>query len=80
MSLSSRLLLHRAMRVARRSARQRRRQLERELACYFRPSDRDDLLATLDRYPDGVTNELRAVLVRQQLDAESLRWPAIGRS
>jgi hypothetical protein len=43
----------------------RRRELERELAAYSTPDQRCDLEATLDRYPDSVTGELREILARQ---------------
>src|SRR6266480_345713 len=43
----------------------RRRELERELAAYCTPDQRRDLEATLDRYPDSVTGELREILARQ---------------
>ncbi len=66
--LSARLILLRANRTTRRAARERRKQLERELACYRTTAERDDLFATLDRYPDGVTHELREILSRQAYD------------
>jgi len=40
----------------------RRIELERELAGYSTPAQRRDLEAILDRYPDGVTLELRDIL------------------
>ena len=43
----------------------RRRELERELAAYSTPAQRCDLEATLDRYPDSATRELRDILARQ---------------
>ena len=43
----------------------RRRQLERELAAYTTPSQRRDLEAMLDRYPDRVVGELRDILASQ---------------
>ena len=43
----------------------RRRELERELAAYSTPGQRCDLEATLDRYPDSATGELREILARQ---------------
>jgi len=43
----------------------RRRELERELAAYSTPAQRCDLEATLDRYPDSATGELREILARQ---------------
>ena len=49
----------------------RHRALERELATYSTPSQRRDLDAILDRYPDGDTRELRDILARQRLAAET---------
>ena len=46
-------------------ARTRRAELERELGAYSTPAERRDLEATLDLYPDGVTDELRDILARQ---------------
>jgi hypothetical protein len=43
----------------------RRFELERELATYSTPAQRHDLEATLDRYPDSLTSELRDILTRQ---------------
>jgi len=40
----------------------RRSEVERELAGYSTPAQRRDLEAILDRYPDGVTLELRDIL------------------
>jgi hypothetical protein len=52
-------------------ARTRRRALERELAAYSTPGQRSDLEATLDRYPDSATGELREILARQAATAPS---------
>jgi hypothetical protein len=49
----------------------RHRALERELAAYSTPSQRRDLDAILDRYPDGDTRELREILTRQRMAAET---------
>jgi hypothetical protein len=57
----------------------RRRALERELAAYSTPAQRRDLDAILDRYPDRDTRELRDILARQPLAAETSRPPAAGR-
>ena len=57
----------------------RRRALERELAAYSTPSQRRDLDAILDRYPDGDTRELRDILARQRLAAETSRPPVATR-
>ena len=50
-------------------ARTRRRVLERELAAYCTPAQRNDLEATLDRYPDSATRELRDILAGQAMTA-----------
>ncbi len=42
--------------------RKQRWELKRELAAYSTPAQRRDLEATLDRYPDRVTGELREIL------------------
>ena len=47
----------------------RRRELERELAAYCTPAQRRDLEATLDRYPDSATRELRDILAGQEVAA-----------
>jgi hypothetical protein len=57
----------------------RRRALERELATYSTPSQRRDLDAILDRYPDRDTRELRDILARQSLAAEPGRPRAMTR-
>lgn len=46
--------------------RRRRTELERELAAYSTAAQRRDLEATLDRYPDDVTHELRDILFTTQ--------------
>ena len=65
MSLSQRLVIARAVRTTWTAARERRRALESQLAHYDSDRDRADLRATLDRYPDNVTHDLREVLFRQ---------------
>ena len=59
--------------------RLRRSELERELAFYSTPAQRLDLEATLDRYPDKLTRELRDILARQATDAPSSRIPGGSR-
>lgn len=49
------------------AGRKRRSKLARELAGYSTPAQRRDLEATLDRYPDSVTRELRDLLAGQAL-------------
>jgi hypothetical protein len=56
-----------------------RLRLERELAAYSTPAERNDLEATLDQYPDDVTRELREILASQAMAAHHSRLPAAGR-
>ena len=44
--------------------RERCSQLKRELAAYSTPAQRCELVAALDRYPDGLTHEIRDILTR----------------
>jgi hypothetical protein len=59
--------------------RKRRLQLERELAGYATPAQRRDLEATLDRYPDGITREIREILAGQAVAAGNRGIPGTGR-
>ena len=59
--------------------RARRSELERELAGYSTPAQRLDLDATLDRYPDSVTYELRDILTKQAVAACNNGIPGAGR-
>jgi len=61
-----------------RADRIRRSELERELAGYSTPVQRRDVEAILDRYPDDMTNELRAILSRQAMAACGNRIPGAG--
>jgi hypothetical protein len=79
MTPAARLFLIRAGRVKRRAARERRRRLERDLACFATGAERSDLLATCAYYPDGYTAELRDILVRQAARNAVRDWPAIRR-
>jgi hypothetical protein len=56
--------------------RLQRSKLERELAVYSTPAQRLDLEATLDRYPDKLTRELRDILARQAMAAGAKQSPA----
>lgn len=67
MTVATRLFLLRATHAVRRAERVRRRTLVRELAAYSSDADRCELEAILDRYPDGLTHELREILARQAL-------------
>lgn len=80
MTLAARILVARAKATSRKAARKRRADLERELAGYASRADRCDLEAAIDRHPDGVTHELRAILARQAMAAQETRFPAIGRN
>jgi hypothetical protein len=50
----------------RREAKQQRRALRRELSLYSTRADFLDFEATLDRYPDGVTRDLRTLIAAGQ--------------
>jgi hypothetical protein len=56
-----------------------RAELERELAGYSTPAQRCDLEAIFGRYPDGVTDELRAILAGQALVGSDNGIPGAGR-
>jgi hypothetical protein len=58
--------------------RTRRSELERELAAYSTPAQRYDLEATLDRYSDDVTDELREIIAAQPV-AVVRKFPVAGR-
>jgi hypothetical protein len=65
MRLATRMLLFKADVATRRAARERRRRLEHDIACFATTAERQDLLATLERYPDNATREVREILDRQ---------------
>jgi hypothetical protein len=58
--------------------RERRSQLKRELATYSTPAQRCDLEATLDRYPDGITYEIRNILASQAVASHENGIPGGG--
>ena len=58
---------------------ERRCQLKRELAAFSTPAQRCDLEATLDRYPDGTTYEVRSILAGQAVAPHGSRIPGAGR-
>lgn len=58
--------------------RERRSRLRRELAAYSTPAQRCDLEATLDRYPDGITYEIRDILARQAVAPRNNGIPGAG--
>jgi hypothetical protein len=51
--------------------RERRSQLKRELAAYSTPAQRCELVAVLDRYPDGLTHEIRDILTNPPVASRS---------
>jgi hypothetical protein len=59
--------------------RDRRSQLARELAAYSTPAQRCDLEAILDRYPDGITGEMRDILASQAMAARGSGIPGAPR-
>ena len=70
MTLIARIFVARVQAASWKAARKRHSDLERELAGYATPADRDDLEAILDRYPCGTTHELRGILARQSMADE----------
>ncbi|WP_088317147.1 hypothetical protein [Kineosporia sp. R_H_3] len=79
MDLRHRVVLLRAHLVVARAERRWRRDLARSLGAYATQRERDDLLATLDRYPDAETRVYREVLMRPASPSWPDRWPATGR-
>ena len=55
--------------------RERRSQLQRDLAAYSTPAQRRDLEATLDRYPDDATCEIRKILAGQAMASDETGIP-----
>jgi hypothetical protein len=78
MSLSARVLVARASAVTRRTARERRKELERELAGYSSESDLRDFEALLDSCPDGATREVRGILADQAAARGKHGWSAVS--
>ncbi|HEV2374050.1 MAG TPA: hypothetical protein VGS19_18075 [Streptosporangiaceae bacterium] len=61
------------------ATRNQRAKLAHELAACSTPAQRRDLESTLDRYPDGITHELRDILASQAIAAYDNRFPVAGR-
>jgi hypothetical protein len=72
------MLLLKADVATRRAARERRHRLERDIACFATAAERQDLLATLERYPDNMTCEVRGILDRQAASARFERRMRLG--
>jgi hypothetical protein len=58
--------------------RHRLTELERELSTYSTAAERCDFAATLDRYPDEVSRELRDMLTQQAMVGFTSRIPGAG--
>ena len=86
MGLTARLVLLHAHWVTRHAARARHRRLVDEMTSFRTPREVYDLMATLDRYPDGTTYEYRDILAgqlspqrsRPTSGSTSRRWRAMG--
>jgi hypothetical protein len=65
MTILGKFVVREASRAVRTAQRRRIQALERDLAAHCSPRDRADLAATLDRYPDHQTEEIRTILERQ---------------
>jgi hypothetical protein len=77
---TERLLVHRARFEVWRAERQRLRRLRAELASFSSEADRRDLEAALERCPEGLTVEVRAILADQAV-ARCMGprpWRAVG--
>ena len=59
--------------------RERRSRLRRELAAYSTSAQRRELVAALDRYPDGVTHEIRDILTRTSATGQGAAGIGAGR-
>jgi hypothetical protein len=77
MGLAARVVVLEANLAKWRAAGERRRQLERDVSCFVTAAERRDLLATLDRYPDAATSEIRELLIRGAMQHRVQAWPAI---
>ena len=73
MSIAGKYLVLRATRAVRTAAADRRRAVRRDLSGFVSAADCADLLATLDRYPDADTQDLRDVLALRRSPADARR-------
>lgn len=71
MDVWPRLLVWQTGLLLRRSARERRRTLVRELSCYTTQAELDDLGAAVERSPEAPAQEIRELLSAQ-------RWRMLG--
>ena len=77
MTILGKLVVREATRLLWTAQRRRIRSLERELTQFSSAADRADLAATLDRYPDYQTEEIRTILERQA-NQSPVRYRALG--
>ena len=77
MRLSVHLAVVRANVFTWRAARARRQRLERDLNCFMTSAERQDLLATLNRYPDPTSLEARELLIARTMRDRVRLWPAM---
>jgi hypothetical protein len=75
MDASARRLVWGSSLLLRRAAWQRRRQLAREIAEYRTPTERDDLLAAVERCPSPGREEIRRLLAAGAVLDEMRRTP-----
>jgi hypothetical protein len=74
MGIAAKNVVYRATRAVRAANRERRRALARDMAGFSSAADRRDFQATLDRYPDQLTAEMRDVLAGQERQRTTERW------
>ena len=78
MNILGKLVVREATRAVRSAQQRRIRALERELTRYSTASDRADLAATLDRYPDHCTVDIRSIVALQSMSARRSGWRTFG--
>ena len=74
MGIAARSVVYRATRAVRAANQERRRALARDMAVFTSAADRRDFEATLDRYPDSVTAEMRDLLASQHRQRTAEPW------
>ena len=80
MDLTARLFVHRARLEVWRAERRRLNRLRAELATFRTDAERRDLEAAIERTPEGLTVEVRAILAEQALARMRGQrpWRAVG--
>jgi len=72
MTILGKFVVREATRALRTAQQRRIRALEGELTQFSSAADRADLAATLDRYPDYQTEEIRTILERQASSSDHI--------